>query len=383
MIVKRHSPISSNRSPRGFTLIELLVVIAIIAVLISLLLPAVQQAREAARRSQCKNNLRQLSLAALNFESTYGGLPYNAITKNNSQLPYIPYDPNGPDAPTFGALGGTQGRASGMVPLLPFLEQSNVYPIYAFNKDWSDPVNAPALLLSFPVMVCPSTPPPYVANYPAGLANYITPAATNAAFAPPNPATGKNILGATLYATTKCGPQTGWCGDYAGIGQVKTGKDAAGAEIAFSNPLVTVPFITATYGAGSKGATRQNGKTPLGEITDGTSNTTLYSERCGKIKQYYTGFVSDLTPIQTGAIWADADNRITVTGTSPDGKSASGSGPCVVNCNNQSGDIYSFHVGGANISYADGHVGFIAANIDLNILVKLVTKGGGEIVDVP
>ncbi len=385
MIVKRHSPISNNRSPRGFTLIELLVVIAIIAVLIGLLLPAVQQAREAARRTQCKNNLKQLALAALNFESTYGGFPYNAITKNNSQIPYIPYDPNGPDLPTPGAPGGTQGRAGGMVPLLPFVDQTNVNSIYCFNKDWSDPSNVNALLLSFPLMICPSTPGPFVATYPANSANFITPANKNAAYAPPQTGSTKtNILGASLYATTPCTP-TGWSGDYAGIGQVKTTKDAAGAENGFANPLVAAQNVFIPSG-GSKGATRQNGRTPIGEITDGTSNTTLYSERCGKLKQYYTGYVSDSTPIQTGMIWADADNRITVTGTEPDGKNSSvpfGQGPCVVNCNNQQGDIFSWHVGGANVAYADGHVGFLAQNIDINVLVKLVTKGGGEVVNVP
>src|SRR5436190_8740714 len=105
----------------GFTLVELLVVIAIIGTLVALLLPAVQAAREAANRMACTNKLRQMGLAALNFENTRGALPYNAITKNNSQFPFIPYDPN--TVPSPGNTGGTQGRCSGIVQLLPYLEQ--------------------------------------------------------------------------------------------------------------------------------------------------------------------------------------------------------------------------------------------------------------------
>lgn len=367
------------RSTNGFTLVELLVVIAIIGILVSLLLPAVQAAREAARRMQCTNNLKQFSLAALNFESTYRGLPYNAITKNNSQMPYIPWDPSGPDAPTPGYLGGTQGRCSGMVPLLPFMEQSTVAPLYCFNRDWADPSNVAALNLSFPTMRCPSSAGPETITYPTNSGSFISPSNKNAAFAPPMPgSTSTNILGGPLYASTKCTP-SGWVGDYAAIGQVKTTKNSSGAEIAFANPLVNIPFA----GTASKGSTVQNSKTPLAAITDGTSNTTLYSERAGKGKQYYTGRVSDSTNIQTGAIWADADNRITVTGTSADGKSAFGSGSCVVNCNSQQGDIYSFHSSGANVSFVDGHVAFVGANIDINVLASMVTRGGGEITEVP
>src|SRR5471030_464904 len=101
---------------RGFTLIELLVVIAIIAVLIALLLPAVQQAREAARRTQCKNNLKQLGLAMFNYEGTYGRFPFASFVpwgrtgKDDCHMDY-----NGQFGPNWG------------VALLPFIEQSALY----------------------------------------------------------------------------------------------------------------------------------------------------------------------------------------------------------------------------------------------------------------
>jgi prepilin-type N-terminal cleavage/methylation domain-containing protein/prepilin-type processing-associated H-X9-DG protein len=374
---KRRVVVSKECSRRGFTLIELLVVIAIIAVLVSLLLPAVQSAREAARRSQCRNNLRQLALGAMNFESTFKLLPYNAITKNNSQQPYIPWTANGPDAPTPGVVGGTQGRCGGMVPLLPYIEQTAVTNIYCFNVDWADPGNAAAIQLQFPLMQCPSTPNPDLVTYAT---TYISPG--NAAFAPPkSPGNKNNVLGGKVYPTAN-NTSTGWIGDYAGINQVKTTKDALGAEIAFTNALVTVPFTGLT----SKGALRQNGLNKMADLIDGASNTTLYSEACGKNMQYYTGNVVAPFGGNTGPIWADSDNRITVTGSAPDGTNkviAFGQGPCVMNCNNQQGDIYSFHSGGAHIAYCDGHVSFVSSQIGINILVSLVTRGGGELVDVP
>src|SRR5215475_12070585 len=122
-----------TRVLRGFTLVELLVVIAIIGVLVALLLPAIQAAREAANRMSCTNKLRQMGLASMNFENTRGAIVYNAITKNNSQFPYIPYDATTVPAP--GSTSGTQGRCSGIVQLLPYLEQGAIAPIYTFNVD--------------------------------------------------------------------------------------------------------------------------------------------------------------------------------------------------------------------------------------------------------
>jgi prepilin-type N-terminal cleavage/methylation domain-containing protein/prepilin-type processing-associated H-X9-DG protein len=359
----------------GFTLIELLVVIAIIAVLIGLLLPAVQKVREAANRMSCTNKLKQLGLAALNYESSYGGLPHNAITKNNNQLPFIPYVQG--TVPKPGNTGGTQGRCSGLVPLLPFVEQNNIAPVYTYNVDWSDPLNANALAITFKLFRCPSSPSSdgLVTPYKT---TYIAPG--NDAFAPPNgPGSNINIFGRPVYPTLN-NTSSGWTADYAPLAQVKTKKDATGRAIAPSNPLLLTVYKS---GPPSAGAMHQNGPTRIAEITDGTSTTTLYSEAAGRDMQYFADRVGqpyDTSSI-TGPIWADSDNRLTVTGTDPTGRTNIGTGPCVMNCNNLQGDVYSFHPGGANVGFADGSVRFVKESVSIFTLAALVTKSSGEIID--
>ncbi|QDV48092.1 DUF1559 domain-containing protein [Gimesia fumaroli] len=127
--------------PRGFTLIELLVVIAIIAILIALLLPAVQQAREAARRTQCKNNLLQLSLALQNYEMAFEVLPAGV------------YNPTGPIKNE--AVGYHMGWLAG---LMPFLDQQNMYRHIDFKQSVYAPVNQRVRSALIPVLRCPSDP---------------------------------------------------------------------------------------------------------------------------------------------------------------------------------------------------------------------------------
>ena len=140
---------SSGNRRCGFTLIELLVVIAIIAILVALLLPAVQQAREAARRSQCKNNLKQLGLATHNFEGSFGQLPVGSESKPNPAAPMtVPY---------------TFYRWSVLAHLTPYLEQSNAYnsldletPLFTLPTFDVAPQNRGAAALIVPVFLCPS-----------------------------------------------------------------------------------------------------------------------------------------------------------------------------------------------------------------------------------
>jgi prepilin-type N-terminal cleavage/methylation domain-containing protein/prepilin-type processing-associated H-X9-DG protein len=115
---------------RAFTLIELLVVIAIIAILIGLLLPAVQKVREAAARIQCQNNLKQIALAMVNFETAHGHFPegYRFTTPTRSFVP----------------------------PILPYIEQGNIR--YDVQKDWDDPVNQPWTQVQIKTLLCPSAP---------------------------------------------------------------------------------------------------------------------------------------------------------------------------------------------------------------------------------
>ena len=131
---------STNRNRRGFTLVELLVVIAVIAILIALLLPAVQQAREAARRTHCKNNLKQLGLAMHVYESSYGQFPIPALWRVDAVANTV-----------------NSGQGWGQA-LLPFIDQATVKNGFDETQPiWAGANNQALIGLQLPVFMCPST----------------------------------------------------------------------------------------------------------------------------------------------------------------------------------------------------------------------------------
>lgn len=132
MSKERRRPISL-----GFTLVELLVVIAIIGMLVAILLPAVQAARGAARRSQCQNNLRQLGLAVVGHEVAQQVFPPGATVTGDDFR---------------------DGEHSGLVYLLPYLEQQNLYDLVDFSKSWKDAPNLRVAQTTVETYLCPSSP---------------------------------------------------------------------------------------------------------------------------------------------------------------------------------------------------------------------------------
>ena len=143
---------------RGFTLIELLVVIAIIGVLLALVLPAVQQAREAARRTQCRNNLRQIGLALHNYLDVHQYFPPSFSFSVTLSFP-------------IRGSWSIHGR------LLPFLEQANAFQLARLDQDWDDPINQASGVpqMRFPVFSCPSDPVGDVIHYAGPGEGYIFP----------------------------------------------------------------------------------------------------------------------------------------------------------------------------------------------------------------
>jgi prepilin-type N-terminal cleavage/methylation domain-containing protein/prepilin-type processing-associated H-X9-DG protein len=331
-----------TRSRRGgFTLIELLVVIAIIAVLVGLLLPAVQKVRDAAARMSCQNSMKQLGLAYANYESTYGG--------------YAPYaiQPNPSDPSTFALAFKATGWGTF---LLPYIEQGNLSSQYNPNAIFSDPaVNQGVSNTPVKTFQCPST----------SSQNRIYTAASSFSF-PGLPAVW-----------------TAAAADYCPTTNVK-------------QAFQTTAGITPTSPTQYAGALQLNVKTTVGAVTDGTSNTIMLAEAAGRPQVWQNGHLattdlglpnkgsndlgnpSDPWKDRYGGGWADASSGgFSLSGSATDGSYASAGGACSINCNNDLG-FYSFHSGGANFVYCDGSVHFLTASATPASMVAAISKAGGE-----
>ncbi len=319
------------RGRQGFTLVELLVVITIIGVLMALLLPAIQSAREAARNTRCQNHLKQLGLACLNYERVHGGLPPASV--------FPPYLANS-------ASLGDSDRIGWVWLILPYLEQSNLAAQYHFDKVWFDPSLQTLVATRLSVMECPSDP--VAGNIFSG--------------SNPDPASGATVnfqAAATDYFATVSlnsnASQLGW------------------------TPRQDEKYTSVNGGLYDYlGAMQDDKTTNIAQIIDGTSNTMMVAEMAGRPHAYMTGGVLDPNlPDKTYGFGAWAHNdKHTVKTFTYDGQTSPG--PCPVNCSNQMG-IYSFHPAGANALFADGSVHFIAQTIDLFAFFNLVTRADGDV----
>ncbi len=382
------------RARHGFTLIELLVVIAIIAILIALLLPAVQQAREAARRTQCKNNMKQIGLACHNFESTFRSLPHPGQCDSTG--------------------GGSTSYMTQSTPtlLLPYIDQAPVYNQIDSTTPWSQLVTAYGITPATTTTIG-TTSTGAILNANSTGRVYNDPNATQA-----HRDAYKARIEAFLCPSTpieRRGPDGygGWDYMFIAVSDVEDGS--AGA----TDPVGTRPTSSARRTAMTvQGMLSCEKNWGFGKITDGTSNTFLCIEDASRAHPsiaQFGAYSSRPSPVAEGVDWqATAGGAVTTGGgrrmyawADPDAGANGLSGPsnatggasrlvainqnrtpqggpttCRWSTNNcgPNDEPFSFHVGGCHALMGDGAVRFISENIDALTLKWLTGCQDGRIV---
>jgi prepilin-type N-terminal cleavage/methylation domain-containing protein/prepilin-type processing-associated H-X9-DG protein len=316
---------------RAFTLVELLVVIAIIGVLVALLLPAVQSAREAARRTQCINHMKQLGLALHNF--------------HDANLYFPPARDQLTTSPSLSTLWVCSWHAR----ILPYVEQQGLYQLYRFDRDWQDAATNDAvggpIKQNVPGFLCPSAPTRNNRPVNTNRANTDYVATTEREY--PNP-----FLSAMEASAVSLGDP-----NYIGVLGHNVLKGLNPLAISLANRR-------------------------MASITDGTSNTFLLAECAGRNTFWWMG-KRQTTTISAGP-WGKPDSRIQIGGCDPSNpnypiNSNNVAGPKAVNCIN-SKEIYAFHPSGATVCFADGSVRMVSTNLDLSTAVALLTRERGEMI---
>ncbi len=340
-------------------MIELLVVIAIIAVLIGLLLPAVQKFREAAARATCQNNLKQIGLALHNYESSRGQFPPAAVWRSDPANPPAPPIP--PGWYTLDATGAptTTGsvRHSMWAFILPEIEQGTIAANYDFHTHWTSGVNANLSAKDIKTYQCPSARNPRKDD--------------------------TNSSGVPLAVPVSCG-------DYAPLSGIHPNLNNAVPQIVAPRGDTTGLFKNVWF--------PPDPTTRIASVTDGLSNTIAVVEDAGRpdlfigtVKQPFptpastTGGLPDkssyggntqLNGYVSGAGWGQPRNQIIVGGWNKAANTYFGT--TMINGTN-SQEAYSFHTGGANVLFGDGSVRFLRDSITAEAFVSFVTKSAGDI----
>jgi prepilin-type N-terminal cleavage/methylation domain-containing protein/prepilin-type processing-associated H-X9-DG protein len=401
------------RSPAAFTLIELLVVIAIIAILIGLLLPAVQKIREAAARLQCQNNLKQLGLAAHNYHNNFDMFPYGAVKFRN-------YSPAGSsnlveyDRHTWATL------------LLPYFEQDNLQRNWPFHYTGPTPPGpnnvsvgirssgtftlpatgdlATGAIAAQPIklLLCPSDPA-VASTSPYGVATSTNtaPAGNSAAWSPTNgyqplPAgdPGYWQWGITSYHGN---------GGTATYGVLKLYSACAvcdGQNDSRDGTILLYQYFNGNGALNANGSNNIDCRTNVGisGITDGTSNTLLFGEKSLYDPGYEANCSTTPNALVNQAYWANPSMVDCVAGAEfplnssfqtlkgllaggcNDGQNVSGTDSTSCACDARTVNFSSNHRGGVNFVFCDGSVRFVADSITLVTLQALSTRAGGEVV---
>tara|TARA_R110002095_G_scaffold2463_6_gene10050 strand:- start:6402 stop:7400 length:999 start_codon:yes stop_codon:yes gene_type:complete len=324
----------AQRLKRGFTLIELLVVIAIIAILIALLLPAVQQAREAARRSTCKNNMKQIALALHNYHETHRVFPPGAIATTATSSAYDAWRDAG--STSGSGLHGT----SWLVQILPFVDQSVIYDKWNFNTNVMG--NRNAAETNLPVFYCPTR-----RSKVRRLDEQLMISENPVSSATPVTLTKPFIKGGCDYGAC-IGGGNGWSdGD-------------------IIHPTHRMTSEIGSFGGGTGGFLGMfsvNSDTAIRDIDDGISNTIM----TGEVMKLH----GSTAPTRSQDGWA-VGGVSTMFDTGISGGTSGGFN------NNFYQSAGSDHVGGAHFGFADGSVHFLSENMSSQVYLELGTADGRE-----